>query len=454
MADNTIVSAAVGVGATLAADDIGGVLYPRSKITLGIDGVTDGDVSATNPMPVTGTVTANLGATDNAVLDAIAASVAGTLTVGSHPVTNAGTFAVQVSSAPTTAVTGPLTDTQLRATAVPVSGTVTATVGTVTAVTTLGTITNVVQVGDNSGSLTVDNPQLSVVGTGTEAAALRVTIASDSTGVLSVDDNGSSLTVDGTVTANAGTGTFTVSGAVTNTVLSVVGNGAGATAQRVTLANDSTGIVALTTSTASIGKLASNTGVTIGAVELAAAQTLATVTTVTTCATVTTVTTLNGSAIAHDGADSGNPHKIGARALTSVSAQTLVAANDRTDLFAGLDGVLITRQHCNLEDIVTATPVVITDGSSTSVLASPGAGLRNYITSISIANSSASFVTVDLRDGTAGAVLWTVPVPATGGVVYTFPVPLKFTGATAVAADPSAAASSITVSVLGFKSKV
>lgn len=159
--------------------------------------------------------------------------------------------------------------------------------------------------------------------------------------------------------------------------------------------------------------------------------------------------------IAHDAADSGSsPVKIGSRAVTSISAQTLVTANDRTDLLAGLDGVQITRQHANLEDIVTATPVAITDGSSTSVLASPGAGLKNCITSIAIANSSASFVTVDLRDGTAGAVLWTFPVPATGGVVYTFPMPLRCSAATALAADPSAAASTITVSVIGFKSKV
>lgn len=38
-----------------------------------------------------------------------------------------------------------------------------------------------------------------VVGGGTEATALRVTIANDSTGVLSIDDNGGSITVDGTV---------------------------------------------------------------------------------------------------------------------------------------------------------------------------------------------------------------------------------------------------------------
>lgn len=41
---------------------------------------------------------------------------------------------------------------------------------------------------------------LSTTGGGTEATALRVTVANDSTGVLSVDDNGGSLTVDGPLT--------------------------------------------------------------------------------------------------------------------------------------------------------------------------------------------------------------------------------------------------------------
>ncbi len=47
------------------------------------------------------------------------------------------------------------------------------------------------------------------------------------------------------------------------------GNGASGTGtQRVTIANDSTGIIALTTSTASIGKLAANSGVDIGDVDV------------------------------------------------------------------------------------------------------------------------------------------------------------------------------------------
>lgn len=45
---------------------------------------------------------------------------------------------------------------------------------------------------------TADSTTVIVAGGGVEASALRVTVASDSTGVLSVDDNGGSLTVDGT----------------------------------------------------------------------------------------------------------------------------------------------------------------------------------------------------------------------------------------------------------------
>jgi hypothetical protein len=60
---------------------------------------------------------------------------------------------------------------------------------------------NLISVDDGAGSLTIDNSILSVVGGGTEATAQRVTIANDSTGVLTVDDGGGSLTVDGTVAA-------------------------------------------------------------------------------------------------------------------------------------------------------------------------------------------------------------------------------------------------------------
>jgi hypothetical protein len=61
---------------------------------------------------------------------------------------------------------------------------------------------------------------LSVVGGGTEAAAIRVTIANNSTGVLSVDDNGGSFTVDQPTGSNLHTvvdsGTITTVSTVTS----------------------------------------------------------------------------------------------------------------------------------------------------------------------------------------------------------------------------------------------
>jgi hypothetical protein len=43
-----------GSGALIAADDIGGNLHQRVKVVVGADGVSDGDVSLSNPMPIQG----------------------------------------------------------------------------------------------------------------------------------------------------------------------------------------------------------------------------------------------------------------------------------------------------------------------------------------------------------------------------------------------------------------
>lgn len=50
MADN--IGYTPGTGATVAADEIGGVLYQRMKIGIGADG-TATDLSTANPMPIT-----------------------------------------------------------------------------------------------------------------------------------------------------------------------------------------------------------------------------------------------------------------------------------------------------------------------------------------------------------------------------------------------------------------
>jgi hypothetical protein len=415
----------------------------------------------------------NLGATDNAVLDAIAASLAGTLTVGSHAVTNGGTFAVQVDGNALTALQK-IDDSVFvdDAAFTPATSSV-----NVSGYLFDDTSPDSVDEGDaGAARMSANRCQYMQIRDGSsfqqefgatvtndgELVTWNNSIHGDNTALNQVTAIGASRDSDGNVRAlrcNTNRDLKVTIEALTTNI---------AKAEDAAHASGDTGVFAL----AVRSDTATSTGTTDGdysalitdangrlhvIAALAASQTLATVTTVgtvTTCSTVTTVSTLTGSGVAHDGADSGNPHKIGAKAKSSLSAITLVSADDRTDLFADLDGIQVTRPHCHLGDIVSGV-AAITDGSSTSVIASQGAGVKTYITSVVIANTSATAVTVDIRDGAAGSVKLTLPVPAdTAGVVFSLPVPLPFSAATAVCADPSAAASTVTVSLIGFRSKV
>jgi hypothetical protein len=74
MVDNVAITP--GTGATIAADDIGGALHQRVKLTWGVDGSAV-DSSASNPLPVvqTGTPALPTGAATDAKLDTIITAV-------------------------------------------------------------------------------------------------------------------------------------------------------------------------------------------------------------------------------------------------------------------------------------------------------------------------------------------------------------------------------------------
>ena len=63
MVDYVQLPVATTSGDQVASDEIAGLKHQRVKITVGADGVNDGDVSASNPLPVTGVVTTD-GLTD------------------------------------------------------------------------------------------------------------------------------------------------------------------------------------------------------------------------------------------------------------------------------------------------------------------------------------------------------------------------------------------------------
>jgi hypothetical protein len=427
MADNVFPEAVVSAAAfSFRTDDLGGsVQAPASKILLGGDGTDDGFVSSANPMPV---------------------SLA---TVPSHPVTNAGTFAVQATQTGTWTVTGtggtfPVTDSGG-------SLTVDAPVGTPVFVRLsdgTSAITTLPVTATQSGTWNVANTGTFAV----QAAQTGTWTVTGTGGTFPVTDSGGSLTVD----APVGTPVFVRlsdgTSAITTLPVAATQSGTWNVANTGTFA-----VQAAQTGTWTVTGTGGTFPVTDSGGSLTVDAPVGTPVFVRLSDGTSAITSLQTTgSTAHDAVDANNPIKIGTRAVSTPSTLTLVSAADRTDLFSGTDGILLVRNHTTLDDVVQER-ATNTDGASTaftSGLAAPGAGVRLCITSVTICNSSATFCTVDLRDGSAGSVLWTLPVPATGGVVQRFDPPLKLTANTALAFDASAATTTITISANGFKTKL
>ena len=130
--------------------------------------------------------------------------------------------------------------------------------------------------------------------------------------------------------------------------------------------------------------------------------------------------------VAHDGVDSGNPIKIGGRARSSEI--TAVASDDRSDFVTDLVGKQIILPYANPENFVSgAITTAMTGTTSTSLVAAPGVGIRNYITTIIVSNAHATVGTdIAIQDGSGGTTLLTIPAAAVyGGAVINLPVPLR-----------------------------
>jgi hypothetical protein len=89
-----------------------------------------------------------------------------------------------------------------------------------------------------------------------------------------------------------------------------------------------------------------------------------------------------------------------------------------------------------------------TDGASTALFAAAGAGLKTYITDITITNMSVTTVYVEIKDNATAK--WTFPVPANGGVTHAFETPLAGTANTAWNFDSSAAVTTLYISAAGY----
>jgi hypothetical protein len=158
--------------------------------------------------------------------------------------------------------------------------------------------------------------------------------------------------------------------------------------------------------------------------------------------------------VAHDGADSGNPVKVGGKA-TNVEPTAVSATGDRTNFITDMVGKQITLPYANPENFVSgAITSAMTGTTSTSLVAAPASGLRNYITTIIVSNAHATVGTdIIIQDGSGGTTLLTIPAAAVyGGAVITLPVPLRQpTTATAIFCANVTSGASTKVSAVGYK---
>lgn len=117
--------------------------------------------------------------------------------------------------------------------------------------------------------------------------------------------------------------------------------------------------------------------------------------------------------IAHDAVDSGNPHKMGGKAVAHGSNPTAVAAADRTDWYFNRHGIpFVIGGHPNIVTIEAAYTAAQTDTAIVTI----ATGLKIVVTSLLTRADNANTVDVGFRVG-----FGTANTPTTTGVVDSHP---------------------------------
>lgn len=159
-----------------------------------------------------------------------------------------------------------------------------------------------------------------------------------------------------------------------------------------------------------------------------------------------------GGTVATNVAITANPLNLGAQGVSSENSAVTTAR--QVQLVADLVGKLIVLPYANPENFVSGTTSAMTGTTSTSLVASPGGSLRNYITQIACVNSHATVGTfITIQDGSGGTALATVAAAAVyGGETVTFPTPLRQpTTATAIFVANVTTGANVICSATGYK---
>lgn len=133
---------------------------------------------------------------------------------------------------------------------------------------------------------------------------------------------------------------------------------------------------------------------------------------------------------------------------TAISANTIGIGT------AAIPSANVLTTQFPISNAVSARATFTSTTAAAQVLPAAGASVKNCVTTIICSNSSATATEVDIRDGTAGTVLMTIPVPAnTAGAIVSLPRPLVGSANTIMAAQTLTSVASVKVTMVGFTSQ-
>lgn len=296
-------------------------------------------------------------------------------------------------------VDGPVTDAELRATPVPVSGTFYQATQPISAVSlplptgasteaTLADIKTSVQLLDDL--VATDDAAFAV---GSKVAPIGAVM--DDTGTDTVDEGDI-----GYLRMTSQRQLWTVVGAISagDNNIGNVDIASALPAGDNNIGNvDVVTLPALPTGSNAIGKLAANSGVDIGDVDVLSMPAVA-------------------GAAAHDAAVSGNPVRIAGRAM--LANGTAVAEDDTADIATDNQGRVIVTPHVPRDLVLQGTATLTTTGETTILAAVASTFLD--VTKLVLTNSSTTATRVQVRDATSGTIRMEVALAANGGAVIDF----------------------------------
>lgn len=124
---------------------------------------------------------------------------------------------------------------------------------------------------------------------------------------------------------------------------------------------------------------------------------------------------------------------------------------DYTPIGVTSDGRPITAPYSHPDLYLNGTGNA-TGTADTAVIAAQGAGIRIYVTSLFICNTSSTNTYVNIKDGATAKLV--IPAPANSGAVISLPIPLKLTANTALNFASGGAVTTMYVSAVGYKSGI